>query len=333
MISLVYINIKRLSGRKCLKIIITEMACEISPLCDFLFGLIRTSLPMDTVDVELTAWMVKGIYMYRKDHTMKPTIFTPWNKKVIPSPLMHKIQAYKEDKRNETSLQQNNGHMFQFSAPPMTSRNPRKRTPGKIRARWLSKYRYNPMKARRPNTPQIKVADLDAIDMDNKVPSPVRVYNRFGLSCSFCKLGAPHLSPQNSDWSSEDWDGTKTEPKKETSETKLLLDWDLPKPKSEPDPTTDIDKLDIDKLHIELESPQEKQIEVINSLIPLPMSKEEKATMGETKEETTEGLTEVEKRYQLEEEKYALHKRVYVGQLSDKESDTKSDYSKYNHFD
>ena len=30
------------------------MAWEISPVCDFLFGSIRTRLLMDTVDVELT---------------------------------------------------------------------------------------------------------------------------------------------------------------------------------------------------------------------------------------------------------------------------------------
>ena len=34
-------------------------ACEISPICDFLFGSFRTSLPTDTVNVELTVWMVK----------------------------------------------------------------------------------------------------------------------------------------------------------------------------------------------------------------------------------------------------------------------------------
>ena len=63
------------------------------------------------------------------------------------------------------------------------------------------------------------------------------------------------------------------------------------------------------------------------------MSEEEKATTGEMMEETMEGLTEVEKRYQLEEEKYALYQKVYVGQLSkEEESDTESDYSGYNHF-
>ena len=35
------------------------MAHEISPICNFLFGSIRTNLPMDTVDIELTVWMVK----------------------------------------------------------------------------------------------------------------------------------------------------------------------------------------------------------------------------------------------------------------------------------
>ena len=74
-----------------------------------------------------------------------------------------------------------------------------------------------------------------------------------------------------------------------------MSDWDLPKPQSEPNPTTDVDKLDIDKLHIEQDSPKEIQVKVTNSLIPLPMSEEEKATMGETMEETMEGLTEVEK--------------------------------------
>ena len=40
------------------------MACEISPICNFLFGSIRTNLPTDTVDVEQTVQMVKGNYTY-----------------------------------------------------------------------------------------------------------------------------------------------------------------------------------------------------------------------------------------------------------------------------
>ena len=60
------------------------MACKISPICDFLFGSLKMTLPTDTMDVEMTVWMVKGMYMYRKDHTVESTTFTPWSKKVVP---------------------------------------------------------------------------------------------------------------------------------------------------------------------------------------------------------------------------------------------------------
>ena len=50
-------------------------------------------------------------------------------------------------------------------------------------------------------------------------------------------------------------------------------------------------------------------------------------------EETTEELTEVEMRFQQEEENYMLHLKVYVGQLSqEEESDTESHYSGYSYF-
>ena len=75
------------------------MAGEISLVCNFIFGSIRTSLLMDKVDVNLTIRMVKGIYMYCKDHTMESTIFTLWSKSVIPFPsLTQTIQAFRNDK-------------------------------------------------------------------------------------------------------------------------------------------------------------------------------------------------------------------------------------------
>ena len=125
---------------------------------------------------------------------MESMVFTPWSKKVIPfcSP-RHMMQAYQDDKRKETVLPWNNGNLFQFSAPHMMSGNPRKRAPGKIRTRWLSKSKYNPMKVRRPSTSETKMTDLDAIDSNNMALSPAKVCNRFGLSCSLCKQGDPHI--------------------------------------------------------------------------------------------------------------------------------------------
>ena len=73
---------------------------------------------MDTVDVDMTIQMVKGIYMYRKDHTAESTIFTPWSKKIIPFPSLRcKMQAFQDDNRQETALPWNSDSSFQFSAP------------------------------------------------------------------------------------------------------------------------------------------------------------------------------------------------------------------------
>ena len=103
------------------------MAREISPVCDFIFGSIHTSLWPDMVDIELTIRTVKGIYTYCKDHTVESTIFFPWSQSVIPFPsLRHKIQAFKDDNGQQTVMPWNNGLTVQFSAPPEPSQNLRK---------------------------------------------------------------------------------------------------------------------------------------------------------------------------------------------------------------
>ena len=102
-----------ISDKRKEKFNITEMAREISPICDLIFGSIRTSLPTDMVDTDLTIWTVKGIYTYWKGHTTKSTISTPQCKKVIPFPsLRWKMQAFQDDKRQETTVPWNDGSMF-----------------------------------------------------------------------------------------------------------------------------------------------------------------------------------------------------------------------------
>ena len=111
------------------------MAREINPICDFIFGSIRTCLLTDMVDVDLTIRTVKGIYTYRKDHTTESTIFTPWSKKVILFPsLRWKILVFQDDKRQNMMVPWNDGNLVQF--PPKMPRNLRKCTVGKIRTRW-----------------------------------------------------------------------------------------------------------------------------------------------------------------------------------------------------
>ena len=117
------------------------------------------------------------------------------------------IEAFQDDRRQETMIPWNDGNMFQFFAPPKTPRSLRKQTTGKIRIRWSGRNWFNPVKTRRPNTSDAKVLELDKVDI--KTPILTKACDRFGLSCSYCELGAPHPSPQELYWSNEDWDGTK----------------------------------------------------------------------------------------------------------------------------
>ena len=135
-----------------------------------------------------------------------------------------------------------------------------------------------------------------------------------------------HPSPQESDWSDEDWTGAHKSTQKETGETNLLSDWEMAKPQSEPDSKQEVDKLDMDKVHLEQDNPQEEQIKITDSLMLPPTMKEEEKV-------TTEETMEVETRYQQQEEKYVLQLKIYIGQLSDEEeSNTGSEYSGYSYF-
>ena len=124
-------------------------------------------------------------------------MFTPWSKKVAPFPSLRcKLQAYTDKQRDERVLQWDNS--FQFSAPPATQTNLRKRAPSKIRARWSNKARYNPMKMKRLNTLDLPVANMDTTDSDKaKVPLTVKVCDRFGPMCQFYRaIYSASLTPR-----------------------------------------------------------------------------------------------------------------------------------------
>ena len=94
----------------------------------------------------------------------------------------------------------------------------------------------------------------------------------------------------------------------------------LPKPQSEPNSKPEVDKLDIDNLYLEHDSPKEEKIEVTDLLVPPPTTnkEEEKAMMHEMTEETMEEMMEAEKKYQ-QKVKYTLWEKVYIDQLSKEE--------------
>ena len=179
---------------------------------------------------------------------------------------------------------------------------------------------------RRPNTLDTKVADINKIDI--MAPIPRKSCDSVSLSCSYCEQNVPHPLPQELDWSSEDWDGTKAMAREQN---KLLIDFYNPKSQTNTEQTMDIDEVAFSKLQIGQSDPKEEPLEVTRSLIPPPPATE--APEVQTENTNGEELSEVEKRLQREEEKYELYNRIYVGQLSDEgDSDTDTDGSTYTYF-
>ena len=222
------------------------MAREISPVCNFIFCSIGTSLPTDTVNVDLAIKTAKGIYMYCKGCTIEPTIFTLWSKSVIPFPLLRpKLQAFKDDKKQNMTMPWNNGGTVQFSAPPKTPRNSRKCSLGKIRTRWSNRnHRFNPIKTNRYYAMNTETLDMNKIDIIK--PTLKRLYELFSLTFSYCRQDAPYPSPIHSDWSSKDWYGDIAKAK----EQKSLIDFDVLKQKIDMEWMMDIDEVPFHKLNL-----------------------------------------------------------------------------------
>ena len=151
--------------------------------------------------------------------------------------------------------------------------------------------------------------------------------DRFGLSCSYCEQGALHLSPQESDWSSKDWDSTKAKVRKQTN---TLTDHNTPRLQTDIDQTSDVNKVAFSKLQFRQSNAKEELIEVTDSLIPPPPTETPEDMAGKN---NSEELSEAERKLQQEEESYKQYHRVYMRQLSEEEeSDTESDSSTYSYF-
>ena len=115
---------------------------------------------------------------------------------------------------------------------------------------------------RGPNTPNTKVSELDKVDI--KTPVPIKVCDRFGLLCSYCEQDALHPSHQESDWSNEDWDGTKARVR---GQTDTLIDFNEPGSQTDNDKITDTNEVAFSKLQIGQSNPKEELIEMADPLI------------------------------------------------------------------
>ena len=62
------------------------MACKLSMQCDLIFGIIKCTIPEDTVDVDLKVCTLRATHTYRKDRSTQNIKYSPWGTKVQPYP-------------------------------------------------------------------------------------------------------------------------------------------------------------------------------------------------------------------------------------------------------
>ena len=63
------------------------------PECSFMRGYFRYLLPEETVDIEVKVKMMRGIHMFRRDHTTQVMSCKPWSSRFCPYPsLIMKMQ-------------------------------------------------------------------------------------------------------------------------------------------------------------------------------------------------------------------------------------------------
>ena len=120
------------------------MTCDLKPTCDFIFRLLRCSLPKDTISVGLRVRTVKAIHTFRKDYTSDQATCSPWRRQMKPSTsLRKKMGAFEEEKRVENSPF--NPNLIKFT---MRS-GERSHKRGKQR-RYIDMSHFTPPKAKRP---------------------------------------------------------------------------------------------------------------------------------------------------------------------------------------
>ena len=119
---------------------------------------------------------------------------------------------------------------------------------------------------------------------------------------------------QDSDRSSEDWDGTKA---KAREQSKSLIDFHDSKPQTNTEQTTDIDQVAFSKLQIRQGDPREEPLEVMKSLIPpLPATESTRRSDRKHQQRRAIGSREIGFRGKKKSTNYMTQYRIYMGQLS-----------------
>ena len=80
--------------------ILPEMACDLEPTCNFLFGFFMCTLPEDMNDVDITVHTLKEIHTFKKNRNTQISRYNPCSMVVKPFPsLWKKMKDYIKERQ------------------------------------------------------------------------------------------------------------------------------------------------------------------------------------------------------------------------------------------
>ena len=144
------------------------MAYTLKPKCNFLQGLFRCHLPIETVDIEVKITSMQGTCVFRRDQTTQLIKCTPWSSRLCPHlTIIKKMRTFLELEGKLGPIPQSSSNQ---SRSPQPDTNPNVRKDSKIterRKRIAPTKRFKPRIAAKPNSSETTMQPPNTKDLIN----------------------------------------------------------------------------------------------------------------------------------------------------------------------
>ena len=70
--------------------LIPEIASEVTPICDLVFGYLRCNVLKDTINIYVKICTLRGVHTHKKDRSSQVNNYSPWRSEITPFPSLKK---------------------------------------------------------------------------------------------------------------------------------------------------------------------------------------------------------------------------------------------------
>ena len=173
------------------------MACILMPQCSFTNGHFRCILPEETIEEEVKVKTMKGIHMFRRDHTTQMISCKLWDPRLHPYPLLpRKMQPYLDLEGNNSSQLCANSYQvdkttsLQKTSVPKRAANKKKRTKTLIKRQFIVRLVEKPLLI---NIEPEAVATTATAKQTSMVQRTATAAKQNSIPLTVCNLSSPKV--------------------------------------------------------------------------------------------------------------------------------------------